>query len=171
MSFFQNIYGVLLRPSQTFKYLGVNYSPSLILQAALVMILIGAIKEGPSPQEVLGYFVYWFMLSSLLFLMGFVFKLKGYEYPKFLSILAFANLPLIFLAPVDLFAEINLSLGGFLKVLILLWSFNLNLIAVSKICDITKSRATLLYLIPPLMLAVILIKLLLDSISSFMLLL
>lgn len=135
------------------------------------MILVGAVKEGPGSQEVLGYFTYWFMLSSMLFLIGFIFKLRGYEYPKFLSILAFANLPLIFLAPMDLIAEVSVSLAGFLKIIILTWAFNLNLIAVSKICDITKSRAILLYLIPPLMVAVVLTKLLIDSISSLMVLL
>ncbi len=159
MSFFQNIYGVLFRPDVTFKQLGINYSPSLILQGILVLVVVALINnEEPSSFGVISYLGSWLVVSSSIFLIAFIFKLRISDYPRFLVMLAFANMPFIFLAPIDIIAETNIIVSGFLKLIVIVWAFNLNLIAISKCCEISKVRALLIYLLPPLILILIMIK-------------
>ncbi len=159
MSLFQNVYGVLFRPDATLKQLAINYSPSLILQGILVLVVVALINnEGASSFAVIGYLSSWLIVSSLIFLIAFIFKLRISDYPRFLVLLAFANLPFIFLAPIAIIAESNLILAGFLKLIIITWAFNLNLIAISRACEISKVRALLIYLLPPLILTLVLMK-------------
>jgi hypothetical protein len=86
----------------------------------------------------------------LIFLAAYVFVLSRQDYWKLLAILAFANLPMIFMAPLGLVAVSFPLLAKLLEFILVLWVFNLNLIAVSTICNISKPKATLLYLLVPL---------------------
>jgi hypothetical protein len=159
MSLFQNVYGLLFRPTATLKYLGINYSPSLILQGVLILVLVAlANSNEASSLSVVSYIGSWLVVSSLIFLMAFIFKLRISDYPRFLVMLAFANIPFMFLAPIQILAEMNSVISGFLNFLIMIWAFNLNLIAISQCCEISKVRALLIYLLPPLILSLILIK-------------
>lgn len=158
-SFFQNIYGVLFRPTATLKYLGINYSPSLILQAVLILLLVALINnDEASSFSIVNYLVSWLIVSSLIFLIAFIFKLRISDYPRFLVMLAFANLPFMFLAPVGIISQASSIISGFLNLIIMTWAFNLNLIAISQCCEITKVRALLIYLLPPLILTLLLVK-------------
>ncbi len=160
MSFFQNIYGILFRPDATFKQLAINYSPSLILQGVLVLIMVGLINnEEPSSFGVVSYLGSWLVVSTVIFMMAFIFKLRVSDYPRFMVMLAFANLPFIFLAPLAIMTEANIIVAGFLKLIIITWAFNLNLIAISRSCEISKVRALLIYLLPPLILILIIVNL------------
>lgn len=166
MSLFQNIYGVLFRPSDTFKYLSVNYSPSLLLQAVLVLILVNLFSQGLNISSLLGSLINWFFFSSLFFLTAYVFILSGTDYWKTITMLAFANTPLIFLAPLSILSISNPLITLVLKLIISLWVFNLNLLAISEVCSIPKRKALLLYLIPPLVICFLFISFIVKTISN-----
>lgn len=166
MSLFQNIYGVLFRPSDTFKYLSVNYSPSLLLQAVLVLILVNLFSQGFNIPSLIGSLINWFFLSSLFFLTAYIFILSGTDYWKTIAILAFANAPLIFLAPLNILSISNPFITMILKLIISLWVFNLNLVAISEVCSISKRKTLLLYLIPPLAICFIFISFMVKMLSN-----
>ncbi len=166
MSLFQNIYGVLFRPDISFKYLGVNYNSGFLLQSIVILLLTGIIKENADVNAVLAYCITWILSASLLFAFAYVFKLKAREYGKFITLLAFSNLPLIFYAATTLISEFNSSLATIIHIVILIWSFNLSVIAISESCSISRFKVTLLYILPPLTIVFLVGKLIIDFVSS-----
>lgn len=171
MSFLQNIYSVIFRPGQAFAQLANNYSSGLILQALLLVIIIAAIQEEPSLAGLLAYSSSWLIASSLIFLIAFIFKLEAREYPRFMTLLAFANIPLIFLAPTSLINDFNSAFGILIKLAILIWTFSLNITALAEIAGISKFKAALIYSLPAIAVALFLFKFLLSAISQLVLLL
>lgn len=159
---------MIFRPAQAFTQLASNYNPGQLLEAFIILVLIAAVQQEPSPGGIITYFGSWLIFSSLIFLMAFIFKLKASDYPRFLSLLAFANLPLIFLAPVSIISEFSSSIGMLIKLIILIWTFNLNISAIAELCSISKMRATLIYLLPSLALVLFILNLVLGSISQLM---
>lgn len=123
-----------------------------------MLVLVAMINEEPSSFGVISYFSSWFIASTFIFIMAFIFKLRVSDYPRFMVMLAFANSPLMFLAPIDIVSGANFILGGFFKLIVVIWTFNLNLIAISSSCQITKVRALLIYLLPLLILILVFIK-------------
>ena len=166
MSLFQNIYGVLFKPSDTFKYLNINYSPSVLLQAALVLLLANLLSQGLSISSLMGSMINWFFFSSLFFLTAYIFVLSGTDYWKTMAVLAFANAPLVFLAPLQILSVTNPIIAILLKLAISLWVFNLSLVAISEICSIAKKKTFLLYLIPPLAISFIFVSFIAGFISK-----
>ncbi len=166
MNFLQNSYGVLLKPSITFRSMVANYSPSLFLQGIIAFFIAHIISSGMTALNIFGSFFSWLILSSLIFIAAYIFILAAHEYWKVLAILAFTNLPMIFTAPLNIFAEAQPGLSFVFKLIISLWVFNLNIIAVSSLCNISKTRALLLYLVIPIAFALILTSLAAKLISN-----
>ncbi|MBT6843737.1 MAG: hypothetical protein HOA17_08080 [Candidatus Melainabacteria bacterium] len=169
MSFFQNIYSVIFRPGLAFGQLANNYSSGLLLEAIIILSIIASIQNQPNIAGILGYLSSWLITSSLIFLMAYIFKLKANDYPRFITLLGFANIPMIFLAPATIISQFNSALGLILKLIILIWAFNLNIIAVTELCQISKLKATLIYLLPALLITLIAMKFILGSIAQLML--
>jgi hypothetical protein len=166
MSFFQNIYGVFFRPSDTFKSLNINYSPSILIQAAIILLIVNLISQGLSLTSVLSSIVNWFFFASLFFLTAYIFVLSGKDYWKTLSTLAFTNLPLIFFAPLDILSATNSLTAALLRLVISIWIFNLSIIAISELCAIPKKKALLLYLIPMLVITYLAISFIASLVQS-----
>ena len=166
MSFFQNIYGVLFRPSDTFKYLSANYNPSILVQALSVLVLVNLLSQGFNIAVLLGSMINWLFFASLFFLTAYIFVLSRQDYWRSLSLLAFANLPLIFLAPLKILSLTNPIISFLFQLGISIWIFNLTIVAISELCSISKTKSFLLYLIPPLALSFLLISFLATLFSS-----
>jgi hypothetical protein len=166
MSFFQNIYGVFFRPSDTFKSLNINYSPSVLIQAVIILMLANLISQGLSLIGLISSVLNWFFFASLFFLTAYVFVLSGKDYWKTISTLAFTNLPLIFLAPLNILSTTNSLTAALIKLVIGIWIFNLSVIAIAELCDIPKKKALLLYLIPMLVITYLLISFIANMIQS-----
>lgn len=143
-----------------------NYSPSLLVQGIIAFFLAHIISKGLSVLDIFGSFFSWLMISSLIFIAAYIFILAAHEYWKVLAILAFTNLPMIFAAPLNIFSEAQPALSFVFQLLIGLWVFNLNLIAVSTLCNIDKSKTMLLYAIFPIALAFVAANFFVKLISS-----
>lgn len=166
MSFLHNIYGLIFRPTSTFKNLSHNYSPIILIQGIGIVIIATAFGKSLDIQETVATLLTWFFFSSLLFLNAYIFVLPGRDYWKTLGILGFTALPLIFHAPVDILAENNPIIASLLRIFISIWIFNLNLIAVSTLCSIRKRKAILIYLLLPLAMAFVLTSVIVKFISE-----
>jgi hypothetical protein len=169
MDFFKDIYGVLFRPDDTFRYFGTIYHSKklkLLVEAVLAYILATLTANHLSTESLIGSFSNWLLVYSVIFLAGFIFKLKIQDYPKLLTLAAFASLPMMFLAPVSLIQDFNPALGGILRFIVLLWSFNLNILVVSQVCQISKAKVLLLYALPMIIIVLVLFNLLISSIES-----
>jgi hypothetical protein len=159
LSVFQNIYGVLFRPTKTFADLDENYNSGLLAESLILLILVNLISRGFDLGVIFGSFVNWLFLTTLVFLSAYVFVLSKQDYPKTLCLLAFANLPMIFLAPSGIFNSPMPLLTQVVDIAVMIWMFNLNLIALSTICKIKKSRCMILYMLLPLALSYLFINL------------
>lgn len=144
----------------------VNYSPSILLQALIVIVGVNLISQAFSFSAVIGSVINWFFFASLLFLTAYIFVLSGNDYWRTIALLAFANIPLVFLAPLKILSITNPIISAILQLAVSLWIFNLNIIAISEICSISKKKTVLLYLIPPLAIAFIFIGFLINLISQ-----
>jgi hypothetical protein len=150
MSLLKHIYGVIFRPSQSFRILTDNYSSAILYQAILVYILVNIIGQGLSLGRLFASLFNCFFFASLIFLVAYIFILERKDYGKILSVIAFANVPLIFVAPVEIFVSTNASLGVLLHLLLGLWIFNLKILGLSSTLKISKRKIFLLYLLLPL---------------------
>jgi hypothetical protein len=146
MGFLQTVYGVFLRPISTFRDLNFNYSPAVLMQGLFALAMGIFISQSFELHDVVGSLLKWFCINSLIFLTAYVFIAEGKDYWKLISLMAFANLPVIFYAPLELLASANAFIAIFLKLAVEVWVFNLNLIALSTIFSIRRKRMILLYL-------------------------
>jgi Yip1 domain len=166
MSVFQNIYGVLFRPSKTFADLDANYNSGLLTESLILLILVNLISRGFDLGIIFGSFVNWLFLTTLVFLSAYVFVLSKQDYPKTLCLLAFANLPMIFLGPSGIFNSSMPLLTQIIDISVIVWVFNLNLIALSTICKIKKSKCVILYMLLPLALSYLFLNLAFQLINE-----
>ncbi|MDD9897930.1 MAG: YIP1 family protein [Candidatus Melainabacteria bacterium] len=166
MSFLHNTYSVLFRPQESFRDLSSNYSSGLLLQGLGLIIFISLIYQEPSIPGVLAYSSSWLIATSLIFLLAYIFKLEASAYPRFLALLAFAHLPLIFFAPASILSNFNFVLGSLAQLGILIWTFSLNIIAIAELCQISKLKASLIFLLPPLAVALLVFKFALGLIAD-----
>ncbi len=93
--------------------------------------------------------LYTFMIASLLALTVLVFrKREEIRFWRLFALLIFANLPYIFLAPIEILGLNNPGLANLLEMAVMIWSFSLGVTAISIACDIRRSKVILLYSIP-----------------------
>lgn len=159
LSVFQNIYGVLFRPKETFSDLNENYNSRLLAESLILLALVNLISRGFDLGVLVGSFINWLFVTTLIFLSAYVFVLSKQDYPKLLCLLAFANLPMIFLAPSGLYLDQMPWLTQVFDIAVMIWVFNLNLIALSSVCKISKSKCVILYMLLPLALSYVFINL------------
>lgn len=171
MSFLHNIYELIFRPSTCFKKLSLNYSPSILIQGLTIAIIATSFSKSLNISETIGTLVSWLFFSSLLFLTAYIFILPGQDYWKMIALLGYTTFPLIFTAPLEILAITNPIISSLLRIFISIWIFNLNLIAISIICNIRKRKTILIYLLLPLALGFILTSLLVKFINEIYLLL
>lgn len=148
MEFFTTLYGILFRPKATLRTIIAEYNHSLLIKGVIAFSLATAISSNLSAAEFIDSFMTWIFFTSIIFLVAYVFKLSGDSYAKLLTVLAFANLPMIFLAPVRIVSEVRPVLGVFLGILTMLWSFYLSVIGISYTCHIQRRKVVLLLAIP-----------------------
>ncbi|MBU6196365.1 MAG: YIP1 family protein [Vampirovibrionia bacterium] len=166
-----NIYNLIFKPSTAFKYFDLKFNRSLFFQSLIVCFLAAASSTFLSLGESLDIIFQIVGSATLIFLIGFIFTLKRNDFFKLICFLCFANLPLIFKAPLTLISYKLPFLGFTLSFLLSLWVFNLTLIATATICKISKARALLLLLIPTILLVIIIfilvVKLVLPALGMF----
>ena len=162
-NFFDNFYGVLFKPSETFDKLKEN--PQLI-QGFIIVVFISILspvlkfsinsEQNPFFQgfELINASFWgllsWLFFASFLEIIASIFK-KGGKTKIFLCLSAFALLPWIFLAPASLFKTGGLlfkALGILIGLASWLWSTLLTAFAVMKTYDISAPRVITFILIP-----------------------
>jgi len=161
--FFDNFYGVLFKPSETFDKLKEN--PNLI-QGFIIVVLISILSpvlsfsinsaQNPLVQglELINASFWgllsWLFFASFLEVIAGIFK-KGGKTKIFLCLSAFALLPWIFLAPASLFKTGGLLFkftGVIIGLASWLWSTILTAYAIMKTYDISPQRVITFILIP-----------------------
>jgi len=161
--FFDNFYGVLFNPSETFDKLKEN--PNLI-QGFIIVVFISILSpvlnfSVNSEQNSLtqGFelinasfwgLLSWLFFASFLEVIAGMFK-KGGKTKIFLCLSAFALLPWVFLAPASLFKTGGLLfkfLGIIAGLVCWLWSTILTAFAIMKTYDISPQRVITFMLIP-----------------------
>lgn len=162
--FLDNFYGVLFSPDKTFEKLREN--PPLF-QGFLIVLFISALAPILDFKGVYGPFeLAWFVLSIFgaiffgvsswlsfgffLELLASIFKQSG-KIKEFLTLFAFALIPWIFLAPVELFKTdgvVGKLLGMFLGIFIWLWVIVLIIRAMMKAYNLSFGRVLMVIIVP-----------------------
>ncbi len=119
-------------------------------QGIAIYILVNIIGQGFSLGQLISSLFNWFFFASLIFLTAYIFILERRDYGRVLTIIAFANIPLIFVAPITIFTNSNPVFGMLLQLILGLWIFNLKIIGLSEALSISKRRILLLYILLPL---------------------
>lgn len=163
--FFNNFYGVLFKPSETFDELKEN--PSLV-QGAIIVVFVSiltpllsfsfasgekAVFDGLNLlNSAFGGVVSWLFFASFLEILAGIFK-KGGKIKVFLCLSAFALTPWIFIAPATLFKTggfLFKTVGILLGLASWLWSTLLTVLSVMKAYEISPARVITFILIPSL---------------------
>ena len=161
--FFDNFYGTLFKPSETFDSL--KETPHL-LQGFIIVVFISILSPVLQFSINLGSNVFiqgfslinssfwgllsWLFFASFLEIIASIFK-RGGKTKIFLCLSAFALLPWIFLAPASLFKTGGLlfkALGIMIGLASWLWSTLLTAFAIMKTYDISAPRVITFILIP-----------------------
>lgn len=132
------------------RYLLDNYNSKLFFQSFLFFVLANLIAKNFSLLEFCDSFFEWVFLLSFIFVVAYVFVLQGKDFLKLSTLLAFSVAPIMLEAPLQILSFDNDLLLMLFQLLISLWVFNLQLIAVSTICQVSTGKAALLYLLIPL---------------------
>ena len=162
-NFLDNFYGVLFNPKETFERL--KNEPSLAQSAVIVFIvsilapvLDSSINSVPDLLPLLfkvfnsafGGFLSWLFFAAFLEIIAGIFR-KGGKIKSFLCLSAFALLPWLFIAPVELFktgGTLIKVIGILLGYLVWLWTTVLTAYAVMKTYEITPARLISFLLVP-----------------------
>jgi hypothetical protein len=161
--FFDNFYGVLFKPYETFDKL--KETPSFIQGFIIVVFIsiLSPILKFSLNSDTNTFFqgfnlinsAFWGLLSWLFFasfleILASIFK-RGGRTKIFLCLSAFALLPWIFLAPASLFKTGDLlfkTLGVLIGLASWLWSTLLTALAIMKTYEISPARIITFILIP-----------------------
>ncbi len=162
-NFFDNFYGVLFKPSETFDKL--KDTPNLI-QGFFIVVFISILSpllsfsfhsEQNSFMQGLNLLnasfwglLSWLFFASFLEILAGMFK-RGGKTKIFLCLSAFALIPWIFLAPANLFKTSGFlfkTLGIFIILGCWLWSTVLTAYAIMKTYEISPQRVITFILIP-----------------------
>ncbi len=164
-TFFDNFYGVLFKPSETFNHLAEK--PPLIQSFIIVVIisilnpvLNSSLNFAENPVFIIFNLLnsaFWGIISWLFFvsfmeILAGVFK-KGGKRKILLCLSGFALLPWIFLAPANLLKTGGIlfkTIGILLGLVCWLWSTLLTAFAIVKTYEISPARAITLIIIPSL---------------------
>ncbi len=153
----------MFRPSLAFRELSYEYNPSLLSKAAAVFILTEIIASQMSLALMFDSLLYTLMVSSLIALTVLVFrKREEVRFWRLFALLIYANLPYMFLAPIEILGLSNSSLANVLEMALMIWSFSLGVTAISIGCDIRRSKVILLYAIPVIGIAAFIVSSLLQ---------
>jgi len=162
-NFFDNFYGILFNPSETFDRLKEN--PSLIqgfVIVAFISILSTLLQFSLNSEQNNVFFGFnlfsasflgllsWLFFASFLEIIAGMFK-KGGKTKIFLCLSAFALLPWIFLAPASLLKTGGIlfqTLGILIGLASWLWSTLLTAYAIMKTYEISSQRVITFILIP-----------------------
>ena len=155
--FLENFYGVLFSPDATFNKLKEN---TPLLQGFFIVIFISLLNPILHFNQDSGFFwlifnifgsitsgiISWLFFASFLEILASVFKQSG-KMRIFLTLSAFALIPWILRAPVELFKAAGMP-GSVLSVLLGLaiwfWAVYLFLMAIIKSYELSLSRALVL---------------------------
>jgi len=166
-----NIYNLIFKPSTAFKQFDLKFNRGLFFQSLIVAFIAAISSTFMSLSEGLDIIFQILGSATLIFLIGFIFTLKRNDFFKLICFLCFANLPLIFKAPLTIISYKLPFLGFTLSFILSLWVFNLTLIATATICKISKARALLLLLVPTILLVIVIfilvVKFLLPTLGMF----
>ena len=157
MDLFYNLYCVLLKPTETFERFAKEYNTNLLIQGIVAYLIATLIDNQLSVHMFIDSVMVWFITVTLIFLTGYVFKLKRSDYGKIICLCSFANLPLIFTAPLKLIADYHEALFHWLSIALLIWIINLYIVAISKACDIRRRKVIIFFSIPIIGIAMLLI--------------
>ncbi len=163
-NFLDNFYGILFNPRETFDRL--KESPSL-MQGVLIIVAISALGailkfelfSGIESLFFLGFSIFaaviggvisWFFFAAFLDILASIFKWPG-RMKIFLTLSAFALVPWLFLAPLELLKNggvIGAMFGIILGLLVWLWVVILIFTAVHKAYDLSFGRTLSILIIP-----------------------
>ena len=167
MQFFVNIYSVIVSPSKTFERFASEFNKDLLFQGIFVFLLATMIDSELSLAKTLDSIVNLILLAALVFLFGYVFKLKAKDFLKILGLSCFASVPIIFSAPIRLLGDVPFGIGMWLGFVLAIWIFSLNVIAISKACQIQKRKVLLFATIPIILFVTILVGSVLEIFFLF----
>ncbi len=161
MNFFDNIYGTLFQPDETFDELKEK---QFIEQAFIIVVAVSALFPllfSPAKGDLSGLFfntllavlagvISWVVFASFFEIVANIFN-QGGKIRSFLTLSAFSLLPWLLLAPIELFKTAGIF-GEFIGILsgliIWLWTTTLVIIAVIKTYNLDLGRALLFVIIP-----------------------
>ena len=167
MSTFINIYDLIFKPTKAYKYFDLKFNRSLFFQALISIFLASIISSYFSLSKSLDIIFEILFSSTLIFLVGFVFKLERGDYFKLIACLSLANFPVLFKAPVDIISYKIPFLGAALSFALSIWILNLTLIGIATVCKISKLRAFLLLILPVLIILLALFVLFIQILIPF----
>lgn len=153
MNFLQNTYQILFKPNEGFDELIENYNLNIFLQGIIAFTLAHLIANSFSLGSLFEPITNLFFLSFYVFITAYIFVLKGRDFFKLVGLFAFSFIPLIFTEAFDILSFDITSLKMILRLVLMLWVFNLQITVITKLCGIGKGKATLLYLLIPFSIA------------------
>lgn len=162
-SFSENFYATVFEPSGAFEQLKAN--PRLG-QAIGVVAIVSSLNTllNFSPDGVLSVFllvfsvlaaaigglISWVFFAGFVNLLAVIFREKG-NFEEFICLSAFALLPWVFLAPIELLKSggtVLQAFGGLLGLAVWLWTVLLMGLAVAKSYNLPYPKAFLLLAVP-----------------------
>jgi hypothetical protein len=163
-NFFENIYGILFSPRETFEKLFQN--PPL-LQGFIIVIAVSMLNplinyeyySGFTYLFLFGFKIFgaaiagvisWLFFASFLEMLASIFK-QGGKIKAMLTLSAFALIPWILISPLELLKSAGFFasfFGVMLELMIWLWATVLVFMAVQKTYNLSFGRALILFVIP-----------------------
>lgn len=161
--FFQNIYNVLFSPKEFFEDENSNISIRLAVGLVIVMTVINKSADAIIDNTmsnwayilslifgIIGSILFWFLFGLFFEYIAKIFD-RGGNLAKLLYLSAFAMVPAIFFAPLNLIKQagelgyiISVILGGIFYI----WIFILYALAVKNAYKITLARSFMLIFLP-----------------------
>ena len=161
--FFQNVYNVMFSPKNFFEDENMNVSTRLAIFVVAVMTAINKFALAIADNSINGLSFIFTLIGSILIsvLMWFlsavffeytakIFDMGG-KLVKLLYLTAFASIPMLFFAPLNLLkqaGEFGYILSVILSCILYIWIFVLYAHAVKNTYNITLARAFMFILLP-----------------------
>lgn len=162
-NFFENIYSVIMSPKSFFEREDLKISVRLALATIIFVSIIKKITEGILYGDIanfgfifsiigaiIGTTIIWFFTSLFFEYIAKIFN-QGGKIEKLLFLTAFAPIPYIFFAPLNLIknvGNIGYILGTILELFLYFWIITLYAYALRATYNITLSRSFMLILLP-----------------------
>jgi hypothetical protein len=153
MNFLQNTYQILFKPNEGFDELIENYNLNIFLQGLIAFAIAHLVANSFSLSGLFEPVTNLFFLSFYIFITAYIFVLKGRDFFKLVGLFAFSFIPVIFTEVFDLLSFDISALQMLFRLVLFIWVFNLQITVITKICNIGKEKATLLYLLIPFSIA------------------